>query len=864
MEGARSGAAVKFVRAPLPGNTLLRPRLVDALASVDTPLTLVVAGPGCGKTVAVGQWLEAEASTVAWVTLDGGDDAPPQFWASISESLVRATGSLGREALRMLDDEQDTARVVAGLLAELPRTGPPLIIVLDDLHVLRSMPLMAELGLFIERLPPPVRVVATSRVDPQLPLGRWRVSQRMVEIRQRDLQFTNEEAAALFAASGLPGVAAADIEFLAERTEGWAAGLQLAVLSLRDRADPHEYIRSSLMGDQGIVDYLLGEVLASLSDEDRGLVLDLSILDTFDVDLARAVTGSPDAGQRVRSLEARNLLLLPADARGERFRFHQLLREFLVAELRWRSPGRVAELHIAAADHLESIGGLPDAAVHLVAAGELERAFRLIVDPAWELLDRGEVAAARRRLDLLPDGAVGRDVDRVLAYLVLLTAAGRVEEADRWTERLEADGSVAGFAWLQQVQFYGLRAMVEYIRGDLEDSQLSLLHCIDLLGDVPMRGPVLDRLGGLLVRHALDDRNLDAAVWWLAAMEDHNNDSLVVRDLLPTALRARLEWELGRVGEAERLARRVVEISAAQQLGTVAPAGEARTVLAEVLLEHGQLAEAEEHAAAAAQDMAERRLTVAEVRARLVAVEIATARFGPASGRRMIEATRRALDQRYQGRDVRWWLAAAECRLCVLDGDPGEAQRLLDVLPPSNGRQLLVARTAAVAGDRERTLSALEGLNDATRREQIEALLLEAKVSPRPTSVERVRQAAALAAPAGLLHTFLREGPEVVRTARKAHLDDPMPQLALILERLTPTRGAVNHAAFAEPLADREFELLQLLPTHLAYGEIAGQMCVSINTVKTYQKALFRKLNAGRRAEAVAAARNAGLLGAST
>lgn len=139
MEGARSqrgrGAAVKFVRAPLPGNTLLRPRLVDALASVDTPLTLVVAGPGCGKTVAVGQWLEAEASTVAWVTLDGGDDAPPQFWASISESLVRATGSLGREALRMLDDEQDTARVVAGLLAELPRTGPPLIIVLDDLHV---------------------------------------------------------------------------------------------------------------------------------------------------------------------------------------------------------------------------------------------------------------------------------------------------------------------------------------------------------------------------------------------------------------------------------------------------------------------------------------------------------------------------------------------------------------------------------------------------------------------------------------------------------------------------------------------------------------------------------------------------------
>ena len=247
-----------------------------------------------------------------------------------------------------------------------------------------------------------------------------------------------------------------------------------------------------------------------------------------------------DAAQRIRSLEARNLFLLPADERGQRFRFHQLLRDLLMAELAWRAPGRAAVLHVAAADHLIAVGATQDAARHLVAGGELDRAFQLVVEPAWTLLDQGKVVAARQCLDLLPDGVIGTDPDRILSFLVLLTAAGRVEEADRWTVRLEVEGQLDEFDWLQQVQFYGLRCMVEYIRGDLEASQLSLLHCLALLGDIELQGPVLDRLGGILVRHALDDRRYDVAAYWLAALDHHQSESLVVRDLLPTALRARL------------------------------------------------------------------------------------------------------------------------------------------------------------------------------------------------------------------------------------------------------------------------------------------------------------------------------------
>ena len=238
---------------------------------------------------------------------------------------------------------------------------PPLVIVLDDVHVLRSGPLLDELSLFIERLPPPVRVVATSRVDPQLPLGRWRAAGRLIEVRQEDLRFTDDEARG-------PLRSERHVRRAARRTwRSWPSGPRAGRRGCNSPCCRFEAVttRTTTSGrrstsDRGIVDYLLGEVLASLSPDDRRLVLDLSILDDFDADLAVAVTGRPDAAQRVRSLETRNLLLLPADNRGERFRFHQLLRDLLVAELRWQSPGsRPASCTLPAAAHLELVGRAP-------------------------------------------------------------------------------------------------------------------------------------------------------------------------------------------------------------------------------------------------------------------------------------------------------------------------------------------------------------------------------------------------------------------------------------------------------------------------------------------------------------------------
>jgi LuxR family maltose regulon positive regulatory protein len=855
----------KLDRAPAPRTTLPRPRVVGLLAEATAaaPFALVVAGPGYGKTVAVNEWLDGEPGPVAWLSLDPTDDEPAQLWRYLAAAIEQAVPGAGREALMMLADEQDPQHAIPALLAELWNRSTSLDLVLNDLHVLRSHAVLDGVAAFIEQVPPTVRIVATSRVDPALPLGRWRAEGRLAEIRQRDLRFTDEEAAALVELHDGLEIEPADLVALTERTEGWAVGLQLALVSLRGRPDASGSILSSLVGDRAIADYLLGEILDSLAPADQELLLSLSVVDDFDPGLAVAVSGQADAAARLRSLEARNLFLLPADDRGESFRFHQLLRELLVEELRWRTPGRDVQLHLAAADHLESIGSHHDAVRHLVRAGEIDRAFQLIVEPAWELLDGGNVGATRAWLAVLPDGVLGTDVDRILGYVVLLTAAGRVDEADRWIARLEGDGAVEGFEFLQRLHFFGLRAMMEYIRGDLEPSKLSVLHCVELLGDGALHGPVLDRMGGLLVRHALDDHRCDIAEYWLTAMVDHQNESVVVRDLLPSALAARCHLQRGQLDDAERLSRHVVEVAGARGMSAIAPTGEARTVLAEVLLERGLLADAAEQSALALEELSERRLTVAEIRARLVAIAVATARFGPRSGLSMLQVGRLAYEDRYLGVDLRQSLDGAECRLLLLDGDLVEGGRLLHAMAPSDQRSLLEARVALLAGRRSEAESALDGRDWSAPADQVEALALRARAAAGPDAFSFVREAAELAVANGCRHVFLREGSEFLRLARRANHDQSTAALDELLASLAPARGTRVDAAFAEPLTARERALLQLLPTHLTYREMAAELCVSINTVKTYQKALFRKLHASTRSEAVAVAREAGLLATS-
>jgi LuxR family maltose regulon positive regulatory protein len=852
--------ATKFERPPSPSNAVTRPRLVELLASSGAPFTLVVAGPGYGKTVVVGQWLDASDGAVAWVSLDAIDDVSTVFWRYVAESIRRSTGQVGAEALRMLDGEQAPYSVLTSLLAELAELVDPLVVLLDDLHVIRSAALVEEVAFFVERLPRTVRVVATSRVDPPLPLGRWRVSGRLCEVRQHDLEFRTDEALAMFAQQPDVIVEDDDVAFLTARTEGWAAGLQLAALSLQGRADAKTYIHSALADDRVIADYLVGEVLDRLSEADRGLVLDLSVLDDFDIDLANAVTGHDDVAYRVRSMESRNLFLLPVDEGRERFRFHHLLRELLERELRWRSPDRARVLHERAADHLESIGAVREAVGHLIAAGQLDEAYRLVAEPAWQHLDDGNVTAARQWLGSFPRAFLEDDPTRVLNHVALLTTAGQVDTAYGFLCRLEDRGDLAALTPFEEIQRVALKAIFECIRGDLDSSRLEAQRCLDLLADGVIAGPVLVRFAGVMVRNAIFAQDLPGAEHWLGHSGDPLSEMLVLSDIQPGALAARVAVLAGRLDDAEHAARGVLDLAEQHHLRVVTTVGEGHIALAQVLLERGELGGAELHAGIAAEVLSELTITVLEAEARLLAVAAATARFGAAGGLALLAVTRTAFGDRHVGTSIVEWFDLAECRLRLLAGDRDTAQVLLDELPPSTEHDLLAARAAMIEGRFDEVASVLRDADGWPVAARMEAHTLLARSCPVASANEHVRLAASLAVQHQLLHTFLREGPDLLRMARRAHREAPSAELAEIIALAQPRTGATERPTFIDPLTDREHTLLELLPTHLTYQEMANELCVSINTVKTYQKTVFRKLNATSRSEAVSIARTAHLI----
>jgi LuxR family maltose regulon positive regulatory protein len=856
----------KLAMPPLPALVVPRGRVLELL-SAGAPFTVVVAGPGYGKSIAVRQWLDGFDGTSAWVSLDPVDDVPARLWRYVAEAVHRATG-VGDEALTMLASEVASSSVVSALLAELAEIRNPVAIVLDDLHVVRSKALLEQLAYFVERLPPSVQVIATCRTDPALPLGRWRAAGRLAELRQRDLAFRVDEAASMVRATTDVTMTDDDVVFLTERTEGWAAGLQLALLSVRGRPDrdPHEYIHSALADDHVIAEYLVGEVLERVSDEDRALLLDLSILDDFDIAIAVAVTEQADAALRVRSLEARGLLLLPVDERRERFRFHQLLRELLEHELRWRTPDRVPDLHRRAAAHLESVGAPAEAVPHLLAAREYERAHELVAARAYAYVDGGDHAAARRWLDAVPTDFVLGDFDRVITHVVLSVSAGRVDDGHELLVRLRRDAPLAELSTEQQIREAALRATTEMIRGDYELSELAALRCLALLGDRPIVGQDLDRLAGVLVRQALDRGNLTGARHWLAsasaaaAAASSSSGSIVVAAVMPAALEAQLALADGRPADAERGALRAIDVAASHGLGAAIPVAEAHLTLGSVLLERGDLDGADQHAASALEIAAELRVTVLEAQVRVLAVALSAARLGPRAGLALLAATREGFAHRYTGVTISALLDAAEARLLIADGDLDRAAELVGRLPRRAERQLLEARLVLAAGRFEQATIHLRNRDGRTVQQDAEALVLWARSTPPDEGDEYVRQAAEMCVNHGLELTFLREGPDLLRVARRSRSRVACPELEVLLARAETNRSERRPVLLADPLTSREQELLALLPTHLIYREVASTMCVSINTVKTYQKALFRKLGASSRSEAVAIAQAGHLL----
>ena len=381
--------ATKLYLPPPRPKAVQRQRLTERLnagLAAARRLTLIAAPAGFGKTTLTGEWVAGLARPAAWLSLDEGDNDPTRFLTYLVASIQTVAAEFGAAELALLQSPQPppAESILTALLNALAALPEPLILVLDDYHVIQAPAIHRALTYLLEHLPPQRHVVLTSREDPQLPLARYRARGQLTELRAADLRFTAAEAAEFLSQVMDLHFTEADLIVLETRTEGWIAGLQLAALALQGtpsaqgRPDVAGFIRSFAGDHRYIVDYLVEEVLQRQPEPVRRFLLQTAILDQLSGPLCEAVTGQTEGSARLEALERGNFFVVPLDDQRRWYRYHHLFADVLRAHVKAEQPEQMATLHQRASVWYEQNGAAAEAIRHALAAQAFERAADLI------------------------------------------------------------------------------------------------------------------------------------------------------------------------------------------------------------------------------------------------------------------------------------------------------------------------------------------------------------------------------------------------------------------------------------------------------------------------------------------------------
>jgi LuxR family transcriptional regulator, maltose regulon positive regulatory protein len=892
---------------------VVRPRLADRLAQAhEGELTLVCAPAGFGKTALLADWARGGQRPVAWLSLDEADNDPVRFWRHAAAALDTVRPGIADRVAALLGGLQPTSfeAVVTTLVNELAGVTEEVVLVLDDYHLIEAPQVHASLGFLIDHLPPQLHLVLASRADPPLPLARLRASGQLVELRERDLRFTPEEAAELLRTTIGPDLPQAAIAALADRTEGWVAGLQLASLSLQGRTDIAAFVAGFSGSHRYVLDYLAEEVLARQPEHLVGFLLETSVLERLSGPLCDAVCGRTDSQRLLEHVERANLFLLPLDEVRGWWRYHHLFADLLRARLAREQPERAPELHASAAAWCEQHGLLDDAVRHALAAGDAVWAARLIEQHFDAMLWRSEDVTFRRWLQALPAELVRSRPRLCLAQAYGAILSGRLEAA----EPLVADAE---------------RALADSGDQPQEPYEPSVGRAVSLLANLPaavtLAPAMLARLRGDAERtaefaqqaltHLTDaDRTLRHFARYYLAMADWLRGRLPEAEQALAGLAAEqvaagarylaaLYHYLGQVQRARGhldAALRTYERTfgvATQDGRPLPPAGIAHVDIAEVLYERGELDAALDHAT---QGVAlSRQLAWARQLAAGLAI-LAWIRHAQGDRAGALEAITEADEVQPSPAMVGLLnpLPALRARLALAHGQVGDAadwvqQRGLtpDDQPsyPREGEYLVLARVLLAQQAPERALGLLARLHALAASQgrtgsvielrALQALGLSAS-GDQPGALAALGEALTLGAPEGYLRVFVDEGPPMAallhpllagRRRERLALADAVPReyLARLADAFEQAglpvrppvgRGGVVVAGLVEPLTERELEVLRLLAAGAPNRAIAAQLVVTPETVKKHLSHLFDKLGAANRTQAVARARELGLL----
>jgi len=885
----------KFNRPPIPRHAVLRPALMDRLndgLAAGRPLTLIAAPAGYGKTTLAAQWTAQLAQPAAWLALDEADDDPPRFCTYLVAALQGADPAVGAELTPVLRTGQlppidVLATTLLNDLAASEAAGPrPLVCVLDDFHVIQDPAILAVLQGLLAHPSTGLHLCLVTREDPALPLARLRARGQLTEVRAADLRFAEAEAAAFLRESLGLTLSDADLARLAERTEGWAAGLQLAGLSLQGRADPGAFVATLSGSHRFILSYLTEEVLARQPAAVQEFLLQTSILDRLCVELCDAVRGiSKSTNQRIPDLpfahsqailaylDQANLFLVPLDDEGRWYRYHRLFAELLQVQLRRRDPGGVAELHLRASLWHEVHDMPAEAISHALAAGEHGRAVALLERHGWALLNAGYARTVEGWLAALPAERRSYSPRLSLDFGWMYLLRGALEQVAPFLAQAEAALDVRPPAEQSalRAECLALRANLLQASGQTSEAIAAAERSLALIPPATDRLTALAALalGGAYRQQADFERavaTLQTAIRASRAAGDPVTEMLAVAHLTLMAV------QFGRLRLAAQVATETLARLERAPAGAPPIAGAVHGALGLAYIEWNDLPRAREHL-----ERSIRLGVLSGHNASLIYSQCNLARLLQAEGD--LDGAGRALDNAAAllAQGVPGWirpeLIARQAELALAQGDVAVAEahlRTSNVAPedPVTHRtdplhlawlRLLIARSDARAADLAQRIirSAEAGSRHGTL---LPALLLAARLHTDrlPMAHGFLQRALALAEPEGAIRVFLNEGEAIAALLRQVGCP---PWLGDLTPGPSPERrGEQRGEVLVEPLSERELEVLRLLAEGLRYAEIAERLVVSLNTVRFHVKEIYSKLGVNRQAQAVARARELGML----
>ncbi|MCC7359258.1 MAG: hypothetical protein IT317_07270 [Anaerolineales bacterium] len=865
---------------PLPAATVSRPRLIAQLnqgLENGHRLLLVAAPAGYGKTTLLCDWAgQAGPARVGWLALDEGDNDPAQFWTYLAGALGRYLPNLLEPIQTLLQGDPlrqlPTDLLLAVLINTLLPETQPIVLILDDYHVIHNERIHAALIQLLARAPAHLHLAVTSRSEPPLELSRLRARRQLTEIQMDALSFSTSESAAFLNAAMRLALSEADVAALNRRAEGWIAGLQLAavaVQAVRRRADDvARFIQSFGGAHRHVMDYLTDEVLKHQPPEIQSFLLRTCLVAQLTAPLAEALTGASGAQSLLASLERANLFVIPLDSERRWYRYHSLWADMLRARLQREQPGLVPRLHQQASAWFEQNGLLDEAVSHALEAGDFERAAALLEPSAKALVMRGASETLQNRLAKLPRAVVARRPRLMIAWAWADVTAGQLDQAELVLAEL------AGHAGLEPVlsgEIAAIRAILATVRQDI--SAISA-HAQQALSQIPLedsqlRCVVLLSLGTAAALTGDVQRGVELLA---QAVAESSRGRQPIIQLIAASTLAQAHEALGQFDQAEQLHRQVIALEADRSVGNLPLIGVGYVGLGGILHERLRFQEAE----AALQrglsigqrwgspeiliggyiSLARLRYTQGDLSAALEILARLESEFldsSPAFERDLIRAMQ-----------ARLWLAQGQVEQAEAWARPQPLDESEPVAYAQETQFLVLMRLLIARKEANRALPHLTRLEQTARSSRrasnlIEILILQALAQHalrQPQAAQNALGAAlALAEPQNQRRVFVDEPEIMPLLPTQARPNSFAAGLLVDFER----RAAALRPG-AALLSGRELEVLRLMAAGLSNQAIADRLVVALSTVKSHVKSILMKLAADNRTGAVARARELHLL----